>query len=163
MRFVETCLYRLSLFACLLSAFYMTYLQFKYYLNNEDMASISYRKFNKEERDEYPSISICLAGYRGKLFTRSQDIFNSTNATREAYQSFLSGIQGQYPAQFSTVKYDDLALDILNYLISSREELRRGRGIYKFQIEMIQTFRDQSQICVSRNVAYRKLLTQVMD
>ena len=142
MRFVETCLYRLSLFTCLLSACYMTYLQFKYYLNNEDFTSISYRKFNKEERDEYPSISICLAGYRGKLFTRSQDILNSTNATREAFHNFLSGFQEQHPAQFSNFKFDDIALDILNYLVSSREELRRGRSGYSFPIDVILTLNE---------------------
>ena len=88
------------------------------------------------------------------LCTEKRNLFNSTNVTREAYQNFLSGFQEEYPALFSTIQFDDIALDILNYVVSSREELRKSEKsvTYKFPIKMIPTFRDQSQICVSRNL-----------
>lgn len=54
MRGLEGCLNGLCLLFCLLSTGYVTYLQFKYYLNNEDLSSISYREFNDEEKDQYP-------------------------------------------------------------------------------------------------------------
>ena len=68
MRGLENCLSRLCLLLCLFSTGYMTYLQFKYYLNNEDLSSILYREFNNEEKDEYPVFSVCHSGAQGQLF-----------------------------------------------------------------------------------------------
>ena len=44
-------------------------LQFKYYFDNEDVASISYREFNVEVKDQYPTFTICLLGrLNGDIF-----------------------------------------------------------------------------------------------
>ena len=77
MRSLETCLYRFCLLICMCSTSYMIYLQFKYYLDNEDMASISYRIFNNEEQDEYPTFSICFRGWSGEINNQSHGVFLS--------------------------------------------------------------------------------------
>ena len=78
MRGLENCLSRLCLLLCLFSTGYMTYLQFKYYLNNEDLSSILYREFNNEEKDEYPVFSVCLSGSQGQLFVMiSAEVVNT--------------------------------------------------------------------------------------
>ena len=91
MRLLKTCLYRVCELLCLFSAAYMTYMQFQHYLKNEDFASISYRKFNKEEKDEYPSFTVCLVGLRGQIFTQFHDVINTANYTRESYSNYLNG------------------------------------------------------------------------
>ena len=61
MNLINHCFSMFPTFMCLCMACYMTYLQFSYYLSNGDLASISYRKFNTEEKDEYPTLTICLS------------------------------------------------------------------------------------------------------
>ena len=41
----------------------MVYQQFRLYLSNEDSSSVSYREFNLQEKDLYPTFSICLHEY----------------------------------------------------------------------------------------------------
>ena len=99
----------------------MTYMQFQHYLKNEDFASISYRKFNKEEKDEYPSFTVCLVGLRGQIFTQFDDVFNSANYTRESYSNYLNGFLEDYPADFGEMKFGDVVLDIKgSYLLCTR-------------------------------------------
>ena len=38
-----------------------TWLQFKYYLSNEDLTSISYRQFDTKGIDQYPTYTICMS------------------------------------------------------------------------------------------------------
>ena len=101
MLLLKTCLYRFILLICLFGTGYMTYLQFKYYLHNEDLASISYPKFNKEEKDEYPTFSLCFMGFKDKeeLFDESHAVFSSNNITRKSYSDYLRGVENDYPVQ----------------------------------------------------------------
>ena len=46
----------------------MVYQQFKLYIHNEDSSSLSYRAFNHEEKDLYPTFSICLHSNEGGIF-----------------------------------------------------------------------------------------------
>ena len=122
MTLLETCFYRISVLVCLASACYMTYLQFLYFLDNEDVVSISYQKFNKEEKDEYPIFSICLVGYKGEIFKESLYTFESTNVTLESYHGYLLGDLKDYPPQLSAIRFDDVALNIHEgYLLRARE------------------------------------------
>ena len=51
---------------CVIVTFYFTTLQFQYFVSNDDIASISIRKFNLEPKDQYPTYTICLYGnYKG--------------------------------------------------------------------------------------------------
>ena len=78
MRGLENCASRLCLLIFLFSTGYVTYLQFKYHLNNEYLSSISYREFNNEEKDEYPVFSVCLSGSQGQLFVMiSAEVVNT--------------------------------------------------------------------------------------
>ena len=92
MRLVEKTLLSSVLLACICMAAYMTYLQFNYYFNNDDVASISYRHFNEEEKDEYPTITLCLSDMKenGKIFNETHTVFNS-NTTETISILCLSG------------------------------------------------------------------------
>ena len=123
MRLIQKILLSSVLVACICMAAYMTYLQFNYYFNNDDVASIAYRKFNEEEKDEYPTITICLSDMNenGKIFNETHPIFNSTLVTPLLYSLFLKG----YPKiksenNLSKIQYNDVVLNIQNgYLQSS--------------------------------------------
>ena len=163
MRLLEKCFYPFCLLTCVCCTGYMIYSQFKYYLNNEDMASISYRIFNNEEQDEYPSFSLCFNGFGGKIFNQSHDIFNSNNVTRESYGDYLLGLEKDYPADFTTAVFDDVVVDIHEgYLIEF------GGIVAPFHLnplieDLITTFRSSREICVSKKIVHRKNVKQEYD
>ena len=53
MKLTKNILVTFFFLACSLCTGYFVYLQFLYYLRNEDVVSIAYRNFGSEERDEY--------------------------------------------------------------------------------------------------------------
>ena len=127
MGLIEKFLYGVCLLSCLSSAGYMTYLQFKYYLDNEDFAAISHRKFNQEQKDEYPSLTICLFDTHGGIFKRSHEVFTSTNVTRSMYRRYLLGDLEEQPSEISSIKFDDVVLDINDqWLLFSKEKTKIG-------------------------------------
>ena len=60
--FLENCF----LVLCLVMAGYMSFLQLKNYLDNEDLASISFRKFEPSSSPQYPTFTMCISGITGK-------------------------------------------------------------------------------------------------
>ena len=167
MRLLETYFYRISLLICLSSACYMTYLQFKYYLNNDDLASISKwnQRFNKEENDEYPTFTICLFGFRGEIIKKSHEIFNLANVTRYSYFEYLRGSLKQYPDQFSDIKFDEVAFDIHEaFWISSYENIVTKQGSQFINpFSMLPSHQDTRHICISKKSSYREGVRQVFD
>ena len=110
----------------------MTYLQFKYYLNNDDLSSISYREFNDEEQDEYPIFSIGLLGSEGQIFKQSHEVFTSHNVTRESYSNYLQGWLEDYFDQLFSIKYDEVAMDIKEGYLSWTHEIYYQEGRQKY-------------------------------
>ena len=166
MRLLELCSYTICLLVCLCSTAYMTYLQFKYYLDNDDLASISYRTFNKEEKDEYPTFSICFQDHEeeGKIFQQSHDAFTSNNITPESYSDYLSGSVKNYADQFNSIKFDDVIKDIYaGYLILSMEDYFQEDHKKEGSVEMLPTYRDHGELCFTKNSFYRKNVQQLVD
>ena len=67
------------LLICIISTGYMSFLQFKYYLSNEDVSAITYHKFNAEPQDEYPTFTICLKNTEypeQKIYKNKSDILD---------------------------------------------------------------------------------------
>ena len=169
MKLLETCFYRACLILCLFSAGYMTYLQFKHYLTNEDVASISYRRFNEEEKDEYPTISICLKNLGGKIFKQNYDVFQSPNITRNSYGYFLLGNLDDESTIFSAIKFDEAAIDFYDgYLVGTHETGSNIRFTFfnlieQFAFSMVSTFQDPERLCVSKHIPFRKNNEQYVD
>ena len=164
MRLFKTFLYRVCQLLCLCSAAYMTYMQFQHYLKNEDFASISYRKFNNEEKDEYPSFTVCLVGLRGQIFTQFYDVFNTVNYTTESYSKYLNGFLEDYPAEFGAMKFGDVVLDIKgSYLLWANGNFLEGSLLDYMPLVMIPTFPNPNTACVSKHISYRKDVRQIFD
>ena len=82
-------LFRLLL---LLLLVFMVSEQLKIYIENNDVSSLSYKKFKHHHQDSYPTFSICVVLYDGVLFEKA--LTNSSkpywNFIREIRYSFYS-------------------------------------------------------------------------
>ena len=107
---METTSHNFILFVCLFVAGYMTILQFKYYADNEDVASISYRKFNSETKSQYPAITICVRSVKGNLFKSSEFFRQAPNISERSYYSFLRGNLAKIEAigKLRDINYDSV-------------------------------------------------------
>ena len=132
MALLESLCDKMYLIFCLVLASMFTYLQFKYYLSNEDLTTISYRKFATNGIDQYPTYTISLyRGLNSNDWRNKEGIFkkdprlwppNDNNIVpfmwpTLMYQMYLSGwkdING-----FDNVSYDDVAIDLFNGRIVS--------------------------------------------
>ena len=81
---------------CIVLVIYMVYQQILEYQKNEDSTSVSYRNFNQDERDLYPSYSICMHSTKGAI---------------------LNG------KSFSSGKPDSLEIDELHKMLIGRKKL----------------------------------------
>ena len=97
MEVIDNVLFIIFLSTCLALTCYQTYLQFSEYVKNEDTASIEYRKFNLEEKDLYPTYSICLWGTPEEHFDERHPSFTNRNITPSSYGSFLIGKEDDDP------------------------------------------------------------------
>ena len=158
------------LLVCICMASYMTYLQFKYYLNNDDIASISYQHFNQAQKDEYPTITLCFTdGDRdAKIFDENNTVFESNLVTPLLYQQFLNGWVRNHTFDFSTIQYDEVLLNIHDgYLIgavsgTSFFAFSRYKKNYPFALNEA-FYRSSDTFCFEKNVSYQKNLRQYWD
>ena len=166
MKLTKNILETLFFLACSVATGYFVYLQFLYYLRNEDVVSIAYRNFNEEEKDEYPQITICLQAMYGKTFIK-KDLFNDSKFTPKMYERYLRGDRKQRKNSltFDKIKYDEITFDInrKDYVKSAYSLLVNGDESSAEDISMILTFEDPKLICYSKNVSFRRNVRYTMD
>ena len=164
---LENLFSKLSLLFCFCMAWYMTYLQFNYYLSNGDLVAISYRKFNAEEKDEYPTITVCLWGATGAISNKINDIWISPNNTKNEkrnYYEYLSGKLEDHSDRFSTINFDDVAISLNDgYLKKAATKLSTTLGDTQHEFGMVSSFSHVKEVCYTKNVSYQKDVTQISE
>ena len=99
---------------CFVLALYMSYLQFSRYQANGDVSIISFRTFNNEKQDLYPSYSLCFKGHNGEIFKEEEilSIWNNVEYHKAArmYQDALRG-GGNFSSELAKKNFDNLTID----------------------------------------------------
>ena len=114
---------------CFGSTLYMVHKQFKSYIANEDSSSVSYRKFNDEATDLYPTFSFCFwfndekSMYKDENFLGVEGVSN-----RVLYSNFLTGsLEEEYQEEniskkFSLISFEDVVVPAVDSLCIGRTE-----------------------------------------
>ena len=157
---------------------YETYIQLSEYVKNEDNAFIEYRNFNLEEKDTYPTFTIC---FLGNFFNNDHQSFTTNNITPATYGSFLMGYEDEDP-KYDKILYDDVSLNMMDkyvsrfdsafsnesdfYRISYNTE-NKNRNEIPLSITIQQPIIHHGQPsflrCISKNVTYQKNNIQTAD
>ena len=136
MKVANTICYNIFLAICLIMTGYMTYLQFQYFLSNEDVASISFHRFDAGNKNQYPTYTICLESYDGKLFKSNENkLWSAANVSisGKEYYNFLSGFVDEEGSNISNAWYQRIDYDDVS--ISMDGELGFYQGYKKDSIE----------------------------
>ena len=149
---------------CMAITGYFAYLQFLYYVRNDDVASISYRNFNDKQKDEYPIFTICFRSiYPNTIF--KEEAFIDYNMTSKSYEKYLSGIPEDGNHILADIIYDEVVFNIhdkgyLNFLTSN--SVKGNQKLFEM-LSMIPTFKDPFAICYSKNISFQRNVRYVMD
>ena len=97
-------LFKCALF-CLLA--YMVYIQLSQYFANEDVSSLLYKKFTNHNEDVYPTFSVCIVSYDGRLFEKK---FGKNRSS--SYSEYLLGHNKEDANSFANIKFDNVVMDV---------------------------------------------------
>ena len=163
---------------CFGLACYETYKQFREYIRNEDTASIEYRNFNLEEKDQYPTFSICFRSLQfGENFDAGHPSFTSYNITPSLYGWFLMGYEDDDP-KYDQIVYDDVSATILHNYVTRFDSLgtngshflsftdntgNENRNENPFSITVQQPLSGDFKTCYSKKISYHKEIIQIVD
>ena len=104
---------------CIILTVIMTYEQFLKYSKNEDSSSVSFRGFNHEEKDVYPTFSLCMHSTEGAIMKGSPDFEGSGTPTGvEMYQKMLTGNE-ELRKEFHAFEFNDNTVDVLDDFVST--------------------------------------------
>ena len=79
--------------ACIVSVLILAFTQLQVYIDNKDQSSVGYRRFNDEEQDIYPAMSICLHSPHGGIFDEADEFLQVNKGLNggQGYQNILLG------------------------------------------------------------------------
>ena len=178
MKSVENIFLMICISFCLGFTCYETYLQFREYVRNEDNASIEYRNFNLEEKDQYPTFTICFIFLEcGGQFDSGHESFQANNITPSLYNSFLTGEEEDDP-KYDQIVYDEVVSNMINsyvtrfeslgfngseFYMSTYDDTNKNRNKAPLSISFQYPFSCGMFLCVSKKVAYQKNIIQTID
>ena len=151
--------------ACLL-----TFLQYQKYMKNEDVSSISYRRFNIERRDVYPSFSICLYSSFGMIFKQNENILGLKGwKGGNLYRRMLLGEESVKDdfirkRRFRLVDFDHLTVNLLDDIVLVFHAVTKN-GNFVHEVEsknknelrpFVYGYQDPNQICITRKRTFTK-------
>ena len=153
---------------CFVLAGYMTFLQFQNFRNNNDLSMVSFRKFNAEPHDLYPTFSICIKGKRGQIFNpkdiwkdsdikqvlpniteREMKVFKRNGMQQIILRNILKGKLN--PINAKHINFDNSTLDFIGEF-----KLPLPR-IKKLELpKLYNSYQDFQHLCFSKNVTFEK-------
>ena len=112
MSVIQTAYIKVFQFVCIILVVYSIYEQFIEYLKNEDSSSVSFRKFNHDLRDLYPTYSICMHSTKGAIL-KPPLLGNETRLGSDSYHKMLLGNE-QLHNNFNDIDFENNTVDIFH-------------------------------------------------
>ena len=102
---------------CFILFFGLVIIQIKLYAENKDSSSIGYRRFNQEQRDKYPAVSLCLQSRDGAIFNKNHEsLQNLGPKSGQIYQEILLGNKNGTLENYN-ISYNEVTMGVFNDLI----------------------------------------------
>ena len=117
MAFLNPVMLRSFQLFCFLTFFVLAMIQVELYAENKDSSSIGYRRFNQEERDNYPAVSLCFQSRDGDIFDENHELLKKLgpNAGRK-YQDIMLGHKNATFENYD-ISYDEVTKNVFHDLI----------------------------------------------
>ena len=150
---------------CIILVILMSYQQLLQYLRNEDSSSVSFRQFNNDERDVYPSFSICMHSVKGATLKKYPEIHGVNGSDGiEIYRNMLKGRQ-KLSMEFKMFDLENNSIDILSEFVDMFVSYsKQGKQIsvwnrkqYKHtESPFYKSYQDPYFSCITKSVGFVK-------
>ena len=168
--------FKFSLFSiCFFILCVFIFKDFKRFMNNEDSASISFRKFNSSPKDKYPEITFCIVEGYGEKPIYSDTRLMKHNYNVSAYWDTITGKINvttedinRLP-EFSnvTVPLDYWMLgkvdpDLIEFDSITSGVIKSGNQSFSYE-DFYLSYQDSNQLCYSMTSEFQKNQLKVND
>ena len=117
MEYLDTIMLRSFQLLCCIMFFGLVIIQIKLYAENKDSSSIGYRRFNQEERDKYPAVSLCLQSRDGAIFNKNHESLQKLGPNAgQNYQEILLGTKNATLRDYN-ISYNEVTMGVFKELI----------------------------------------------
>jgi hypothetical protein len=147
-----------------LSAGLLAYLQVQNYAENHDISYVTTQKFNAQEKDVYPSFSVCLYSSFGLIFKQNKNILGFKGwKGGYTYRKMLLGEENP-SSQFREINFDEVAVNLLGDIVTRFtavtndgliSEEWKAKDIH-YNVPFILEYQDPNQICITRKRVFKK-------
>ena len=154
-------------FVCIILVVYVIYEQIVEYLKNEDSSSVSFRRFNQDQRDLYPTYSICMHSIKGAILkAQPKDFENEPQFGMDSYHKVLIG-KKKLQKNFKNINFENNVVDIIPEFIDmsvsftkqgeegiawTRKEKSKNNDIPPFY----KSYHDPYFSCITKDVKFTK-------
>ena len=97
---------------CITTVLVLAYYQFQVYMENKDQSAVGYKKFNDEEPDLYPAISICMHSLHGAIFNSDEPSIQNVGGVK-SYREALVG-HDNITDDFKNVVYSEVTKNLFD-------------------------------------------------
>ena len=141
---------------CVVLVLYLTYQQFIEYTKNQDSSSVSYRSFNEEEKDVYPTFSICLYSSDGSILKEEMNYFGVKGINGVAtYHNMLLGLKN-VTKHFTAINFDESVIGVLESFVDlSISHTRQGKTIDNDN-QFYKSYQDPYFSCITKSSKFVK-------
>ena len=109
---------------CFFLAGYMTFLQFQAYFANEDSSVVTYKEFNQDNTNVYPTFTICFQGHRGEIFRNS---FNQS-LSHKYYETVRGNLEDR--DNLTLLEFEDKVIKLMPMIDSFGTRTKEGKKIF---------------------------------
>ena len=112
---------------CFLLAAYMVYKQASRHFRNNDASSISFKEFNKNPQDRYPTFTFCLKSRRSEMYYYFKNSLKAYGIGHKEYDRLLEGIYGMEEVRHMDIQ-NISAIDHEDVTLKLQKDVLRGFG-----------------------------------
>lgn len=143
---------------CICVVLYLSYQQCLEYAENQDSSSVSYRFFNEDIKDVYPTFSICLYSGDGGILNEDVYDFGVYGIDEvENYHTMLVGMSN-ITEDFVKIDFDKNTLDIIdNFVDLSVSHTRQNIKVDNKEMSLFyKSYQDPYFNCITKSSYYVK-------
>ena len=154
---------------CIITVLVLAYYQFQVYKENKDQSAVGYKKFNNEETDLYPTISVCMHSLNGAIFDNDHPSIQSVGGAK-SYREKLLG-DGNATEDFPNILYSDVTKNFFDNYVElfftmskqgeiidnwepSKNKMYNNIELNEDEHPFFKSYQDPSFLCMSKKVKY---------
>jgi hypothetical protein len=110
------------------------------YLRDEDTSQVEYKRFHKDNESIYPSVSIC---FKRPFLKNILKEHTNPPVDVKNYSKFIAG--KQWSDQLANIEYDNVTLDLMDYLRKVKLTLSVSRKTFIWDVENRNLVREREE------------------